>query len=61
VVRRLFDAVQQVGRQPDFIERLRPLGYGIVLSDGPEAAAAMIRAETPRWQRLVEISGARID
>ena len=61
VVRRLFDAVRQVGRQPDFIERLRPLGYGIVLSDSPEAAAAMIRAETPRWQRLVEISGARID
>jgi hypothetical protein len=50
-----------VARQRAFIDRLRPLGYGIVLSESPEAAARMIRAETPRWQRLVEISGARIE
>lgn len=61
VAQRLFEAAQTVARQPDFVERLRPLGYGIVLSDSPAAAAEMIRAETPRWQRLVEISGARIE
>lgn len=61
VVARFFTAVQAVGRQQDFVDRLRPLGYGIVLSDSPAAASAMIEAETPRWQRLVEISGARIE
>jgi tripartite-type tricarboxylate transporter receptor subunit TctC len=61
VVQRLFTASQAVARQRDFVERLRPLGYGIVLSDSPAAAAQMIQAETPRWQRLVEISGARIE
>ncbi|MBR0658918.1 Bug family tripartite tricarboxylate transporter substrate binding protein [Neoroseomonas oryzicola] len=61
VVQRLFEAVQTVARQREFVERLSPLGYGIVLSDSPAAAGAMIRAETPRWQRLVEISGARME
>jgi tripartite-type tricarboxylate transporter receptor subunit TctC len=60
-VRRIFDAVLRVGRDRDFVARLGPLGYGIVLSESPDAAAAMIRAETPRWQRLVEMSGARIE
>ncbi|MEO3471635.1 tripartite tricarboxylate transporter substrate binding protein [Roseomonas sp. CAU 1739] len=61
IVQRLFDAVQAVARQREFVERLRPLGYTVVLSDSPAAAAAMIQTETPRWQRLVEISGARIE
>jgi tripartite-type tricarboxylate transporter receptor subunit TctC len=61
IVQRLFEAVQTVARQREFVERLAPLGYGIVLSDSPAAAGAMIREETPRWQRLVEISGARME
>jgi tripartite-type tricarboxylate transporter receptor subunit TctC len=61
VVQRLFEAVQAVARQREFVERLRPLGYGIVLSESPDAAARMIRGELPRWQRMVEISGARIE
>jgi hypothetical protein len=60
-VQRLFDAVRTVARQQEFIDRLRPLGYGIVLSESPEAALRMIRGETPRWQRIVEISGARVE
>ncbi len=61
IVQRLFEASQAVARQPEFIARLRPLGYGIVLSESPAAVAQMIQAETPRWQRIVEISGARIE
>jgi tripartite-type tricarboxylate transporter receptor subunit TctC len=61
VIQRLFEATAAVARQREFVERLRPLGYGIVLSGSPAAAAALIQAETPRWQRLVEISGARIE
>ena len=61
IVQRLFEAVRSVAREPAFVERLRPLGYTVILSDSPAAAAQMIAAETPRWQRLVEISGARIE
>ena len=61
VVARIFDAIRTVAQQREFIDRMRPLGYGIILSESPEAAARMIRAETPRWQRMVEISGARVE
>lgn len=61
VVRRLFEAVRAVAAQPDFVERLKPLGYGTVVSESPAALARLIAEETPRWQRLVEISGARLD
>lgn len=60
-VQRLFVAVRQVAAQPIFREAFSPLGYDVVTSGSPEMAAEMIVTETPRWRRLVEISGARID
>ena len=61
VVQRLFEAVRAVAAQPEFAERLRPIGYTIITSDSPAALAARLREETPRWQRLVQISGAQLD
>jgi len=58
---RLFAAIRQVGLTPGFRDALRPLGYDAVLSDSLDAAAQLVRAETPRWRRLVEASGARIE
>jgi tripartite-type tricarboxylate transporter receptor subunit TctC len=46
---------------PDFVERLKPLGYGTVVSDTPAALTALIERETPHWRQLVEISGARLE
>lgn len=60
-VNRLHAAIRQVGTSDAFREALRPLGYDAVTSESPAAAAALVREETPRWQRLVQISGARID
>ncbi len=60
-VARLHAAIRQVGTGGAFREALRPLGYDAVTSETPSAATAMIAAETPRWRRLVEISGARVD
>ena len=60
-IRRIFDALRTVAAQQDFVERLKPLGYGTVVSESPAALAQLTRNETPRWQRLVEISGARLD
>lgn len=61
IVRRLFDAFRAVAAQQDFVDRLKPLGFGTVLSANSAALAQLVRDETPRWQRLVEISGARLD
>jgi tripartite-type tricarboxylate transporter receptor subunit TctC len=61
VVRILFDAVRAVAAQPEFVERLRPLGYAVQISESPAALAARMREETPRWEGLVRASGARLD
>ena len=41
-------------------ERLGSLGLTIV-ADSPDEFAAFIAAETPKWRRLVQASGARLD
>ncbi|WP_270937678.1 Bug family tripartite tricarboxylate transporter substrate binding protein [Falsiroseomonas oryzae] len=60
-VARLGAAIRQVAEAAAFREALRPLGYDAVTSASPAAAAQLIRDETPRWQRLVQMSGARVD
>jgi hypothetical protein len=32
-----------------------------VVSDSPAAAAALVRSETPKWQRLVRESGSQVN
>jgi tripartite-type tricarboxylate transporter receptor subunit TctC len=54
-------ALRAVAAMPDFAERLKPLGYGTVISDTPAALSALIDGETPHWRQLVEISGARLE
>ena len=54
-------ALKAVAAMPDFVERLKPLGYGTVVSDTPAALTALIERETPHWRQLVEISGARLE
>ena len=61
VVARLHQALRQVAQQPEFAERLRPLGYTVLSSESPAALAALIRTETPRWQALVRSSGVTLD
>jgi tripartite-type tricarboxylate transporter receptor subunit TctC len=58
---RLHTAIRQVGSAPDFAAALRPFGYDAVVSPSPAAAVQLIRDETPRWQRLVQISGAKVE
>ena len=61
VLTRLHAAIRTVAADPAFVARLTPLGYGTVTSETPAALAALIQAERPVWQRLVEISGARLE
>ena len=61
VVQQLAEAVRTAAADPALVARLRPLGYQVITSETPAALAARIQAETPRWKRLVEISGAQLD
>lgn len=61
IVMRLHAALRQVAAQGDFIDRLKPLGYGTVTSPTPAALTALIEQDRPRWRRLVELSGARLE
>ncbi|WP_161993735.1 Bug family tripartite tricarboxylate transporter substrate binding protein [Muricoccus nepalensis] len=61
VVERLLAAVRQAAADPALVERLRPLGYDVVLSESPAALAAQVERETPAWKRLVEMSGVKLD
>jgi hypothetical protein len=58
---RLHQAVRAIAADQVFVDRLKPLGYGTVVSESPAALARLITEEVPRWQQLVEISGARLD
>ena len=58
---RLNAAIRTIAGQADFIEKLKPLGYGTVVSESPAAMNALVEAETPAWQRLVQVSGARLE
>ncbi len=60
-ITRLHQAIGQVAADQAFVQRLQPLGYGTVVSRTPGDLAALIQAERPFWQRLVEISGARLE
>jgi len=61
VVQRLFEACKQVAADPVLVERLKPLGYDVVLSESPAALAAQIERETPMWKRLVDLAGVKLD
>ncbi|WBV43021.1 tripartite tricarboxylate transporter substrate binding protein [Pseudoroseomonas cervicalis] len=58
---RLAQAVRQAGAEPEFRERLRPLGYEAVTSAHPRELEDLIAQQLPIWRELVEISGARLD
>jgi tripartite-type tricarboxylate transporter receptor subunit TctC len=61
VVQRLFQACKQVAADPVLVERLKPLGYDVVLSESPAALAAQVARETPMWKRLVDMAGVKLD
>ena len=61
VTARLQAAVVQAATQPSYGERLQPLGFMPITDASPAAFTAYIEAQTPVWQELVRVSGARIE
>jgi tripartite-type tricarboxylate transporter receptor subunit TctC len=60
-INRIHAAVKTISVVPEFIERLKPLGFGTVVSPTPADLTALVERETPVWQRLVQVSGARLE
>jgi tripartite-type tricarboxylate transporter receptor subunit TctC len=60
VVRRLHDAIVKAANMPDVRRRLVEMGSEIVLNS-PEEFTAYLRDTSPMYQRLVGISGARVN
>jgi tripartite-type tricarboxylate transporter receptor subunit TctC len=61
IATRLHAAVVQAARQSDYRGRLEPLGFMPITDTSPAALTAFIEAQTPVWQELVRVSGARIE
>ncbi|MGZ3341679.1 MAG: Bug family tripartite tricarboxylate transporter substrate binding protein [Reyranella sp.] len=61
IAARLQAAVVRAAQQPDYRERLQPLGFMPITDASPAAFTAYIEAQVPVWQELVRVSGARIE
>lgn len=57
---RLAAAVTKIVASPQFAERIAPLGMH-PRHGGPAEFEALLRAEYPRWERIVRESGAKVD
>jgi tripartite-type tricarboxylate transporter receptor subunit TctC len=60
IVSRLSADIARGVQQPELRERLTNMGYEVT-STTPEQMAAMIRAEIPKWARVVKAAGVRIE
>jgi len=60
VVDRLNAEFAKALRQPVVVERLTRLGLAIV-ADSPEEFAKFVAAESAKWRKVVQASGARVD
>jgi tripartite-type tricarboxylate transporter receptor subunit TctC len=58
---RLQAAVVQAVQQQDYRERLQPLGFMPITDASSAAFTSYIEAQVPVWQKLVRVSGARIE
>ena len=53
-------ALNQALKQPDVADKLQSEG-GEILGGTPEQFSALLRAEVPRWAKIVKESGATLD
>ena len=61
VVKRLFDAAVKGLARPEIREKIAFQGMDSTPSASPEAFEAELKAEAPKWERVVRESGARVE
>ena len=59
--RRLHAAVTQAANDPEMKRRMEPAGYTVVTDSSPAALKEHIARENPVWEKIVRISGAKLD
>ena len=60
IVAQLNKAINQALKQPDVADKLQSEG-GEILGGTPEQFSTLMRAEVPRWAKIVKDSGATLD
>jgi tripartite-type tricarboxylate transporter receptor subunit TctC len=60
VVQRIAAEAIKGTQSPDFVKRMTELGY-VILGNGPDQMAEMLRVEVARWGPVVKASGATAD
>lgn len=60
IVKRLEAEIQKITQQPDFLARIRELGYEPGGTPQPQFAA-QVRADHARWGALIKKAGVRLD
>lgn len=60
IVTRLANEIAEAVKQPDLRDRLTNMGYEVG-STTPERMAELVRAELPKWSRVVKAAGAKLD
>jgi tripartite-type tricarboxylate transporter receptor subunit TctC len=60
VVARLGTEVQAVMALPEVRERIQQMGF-LSVGSSPEQFAAQVRKDAPVWERVVKVSGAKLD
>lgn len=61
IIARLAKELARVMSLPEVNQRLEPLGFYAAERPGTEAFATLLRAELPRWTKLVRDAGIRAD
>jgi tripartite-type tricarboxylate transporter receptor subunit TctC len=60
ITKRLHAEIAEILKAPDMHERFVAQGVDLAAST-PEQFAALIKAEVPKWRRIVQESGAKVD
>ena len=60
VIQKLNHAAVEATKAPEFVKRMKDLGYNIIPGT-PDDMAKMLQAELKRWGPIVKASGAKVD
>lgn len=61
IVQQIFLATQKALQDPELRSQLQSTGSEVESSESPEAYLRFMKAETPKWAKLIQIAGVKAD